>query len=136
MEAPSWELWRIDSKLSPRVKCVLQMGVTVFEEADLVFCCSTSQKMKRKNISAGTAGYWSGFCLISRPCVTHTLVSPQVSSFPLSAEVEDQGCIRSVISCLLLKYSQQMEMWDRSQGLSPSRSDPGTPETAFTAPTA
>lgn len=49
MEAPSWELWEIDSKLSPWVKYyVLQMGVTVFEEADLVFCCSTSQKMKRK----------------------------------------------------------------------------------------
>lgn len=49
MEALSWELWEIDSKLSPRVKYyVLQMGVTVFEEADLVFCRSTSQKMKRK----------------------------------------------------------------------------------------
>lgn len=49
METPSWEMWESDSKLSLQVKYyVLQMGVTVFEEADLVFCCSTSQKMKRK----------------------------------------------------------------------------------------
>jgi len=37
------------------------MGVTGFEEADLVFCCSTSQKMKRKTSPPTLQGTGAAF---------------------------------------------------------------------------
>lgn len=55
-------MWETDSKLSLQVKYyVIQMGVTVFEEADLVFCCSTSQKMKRKTYPPTTGIAFASF---------------------------------------------------------------------------
>lgn len=81
METPSWEMWETDSKLSPQVKYyVLQMGVTVFEEADLVFCCSTSQKMKRKTSLPTLQD--TGVAFSSFPdhvSDIHTLMTPQMS---------------------------------------------------------
>lgn len=125
MEAPSWELWEIDSKLSPRVRYyVLQMGVTVFEEADLVFCCSTSQKMKRKTSLLALQD--TGVALASFPDhVSDIPWCPLKCPPSLYQRCKTRDASGLSFPCLLLKYSQQMERWDRSQGLSPSRSHPG-----------
>lgn len=109
MEAPSWELWEIDSKLSPRVKYyVLQMGVTVFEEADLVFCCSTSQKMKRKTSLLALQG--TGVALASFPDhVSDIPWCPLKCPPSLYQRWKTRDASGLSFPCLLLKYSQQME---------------------------
>lgn len=132
MEAPSWELGEIDMG---QIFCSPDGSGSLWGSRS-GFLLQHLSENEKKNTSSGSAGYWSGFCFICRPCVRHTLVSPQVSSFPLSTEGGEQGCTKSVIHLPPPEIFSANESWDTSQSVSPSRSHPGVSETAFTAPTA
>lgn len=117
MEAPSWELGEIGSKLSPQVKYyVLQMGVTVFEEADLVFCCSTSQKMKRKTSLLALQDTGVAFASFPEPVADTAWCLLECPPSPYQQRGKSRDEPGLSLTCLLLEYSQQTERWDRSQG--------------------
>lgn len=99
----------IDSRWSPWVRySVLQMGVAVFEEADLVFCCCTSQKMKRKTPPLALQGTGVAFASFADHVsdIPWCLLKCPRSLCQQREENRDAPSLWS--TCLLLKYSQQM----------------------------